>query len=73
MAVAEDRAKEVVELLSYMSDSFLNEVATEFVATDSNRAQTLEAFISYALMDKYITESKQGEFDFTDKGEHNAS
>ena len=39
---------EVVKLLSDMSDTYLNEVATKLVATDSDEAQTLEAFIGYA-------------------------
>lgn len=59
---------EVVKLLSDMSDTYLNEVATKLVATDTDRAQTLEAFIGYALMDKDITEhgipQAQQEFDF---------
>ena len=49
---------EVVKLLSDMSDTYLNEVATKLVATDFNRAQTLEAFIGYALMDKHLTENR---------------
>ena len=49
---------EVVKLLSDMSDTYLNEVATKLVATDSDRAQTLEAFIGYALMDKDLTENR---------------
>ena len=49
---------EVVKLLSDMSDTYLNEVPTKLVATDFNRAQTLEAFIGYALMDKHLTENR---------------
>ena len=58
MYTPKDETKQVAIKLQDMSDAFLNKVAMKLVADSPERAQTLEAFIGYALMDRDIT--KQG-------------